>query len=324
MAGRIEEHWDRTGFQNFIMSPLAGLYGLGWLAYRLPFDLGFKRPFHARQPVICVGSLMAGGAAKSPVTQAVARILHERGFKVIVNLSGYRSERRKGAFLAPSGPLSAKVWGDETVVFRDLLPNITLITGKDRVQAAKLAFEADPEAIFLMDDGYQHWEISKDVTLLMDPDPTPNSFLIPAGPYREPRSNGRSRASLCLPSDEFRPYILEWVLESPEGARAPEGGDVQILCAIGRPYRMVWTLEQKGMRVVDACLLPDHDPMDSPDLWKRLKPDVPIIVTHKDWVKIRERDDWQGRPLFVAKLTVTIHPEEAFADWLLSRIPPKS
>ncbi len=305
------------------MSPLAGIYGLGWLAYRLPFDMGIKRPFRSDQPVICVGSLMAGGASKSPVTQAVARMLVERGRSVIVSLSGYGSLRRKGAFLAPAGPLSAKTWGDETAVFRDLLPEITVVTGKDRVLASKLAYEADPTAVLLMDDGFQHWELAKDVTLLLDPEPSPNVFLIPAGPYREPRGNGRSRATLCLPSEEFYPAVTEWRLEGPESGQPPEGSDVQLLCAIGRPYRMVWSLEQSGRRVVDACLLPDHDPMDSHDLWSRLRADVPIVLTHKDWVKIRERDDWQGRPLFVAKLTVTIKPEAAFADWLLSRIPRK-
>jgi tetraacyldisaccharide 4'-kinase len=321
VAGRIEEHWDRLHFSNFVMSPLAGLYGLGWLAYRLRFDLGFKKPFQASQPVICVGSLMAGGAAKSPVTLASAEILLQRRKKVVVSLSGYRSQRRKGAFLAPDGPLEAKVWGDETAVFRDLLPEVPLVTGKDRVESAKLAHEAHPDAIFLMDDGYQHWELTKDVTILMDPDPTPNPFLIPAGPYREPRSNGRSRASLCLPSEEFRPYITEWTLKSPIDDSEPSGEDVQLLCAIGRPFRMVWSLEQAGKRVVDAKLLPDHDPLDAPDLWKSMRPDVPIVMTHKDWVKVRERKDWEGRPLFVARLKVTIKPEESFGDWLISRLP---
>jgi tetraacyldisaccharide 4'-kinase len=324
VAGRIEEYWERVDIETFFLAPLAGLYYLGWKSYELPFQLGIKKSHQARQPVICVGSLMAGGASKSPVTQHLCQVLLDSGRRVVVSLSGYKSQRRKGAFLAPPGPLSAKVWGDETAAFRDVFPDVTIVTGKNRVLASDLAYEADPKAVFLMDDGFQHLELKKAVTLLLDPDPAPNPFLIPAGPYREPRAMGRQRASMCFPNPDFKVEGTAFSLEAHagEGMENAWPSEVQVLCAIGRPHRLMQTLEAFGMKVVDARFLPDHDPMDSTDLWKPFKSNLPIVMTHKDWVKVRERDDWQGRTLLIAKLKVTIQPEAAFLTWLNSRLPP--
>ncbi len=326
VAGRIEEYWESVNIETFLLAPLAGLYYAGWKSYELPFQLGIKKSHKAKQPVICVGSLMAGGASKSPVTQHLCQVLIDSGRSVVVSLSGYRSQRRKGAFLAPAGPLSAKVWGDETAAFRDVFPDVTIVTGKDRVKASQLAYDSDPKAVFLMDDGFQHLELQKDVTLLLDPDPAPNPCLIPAGPYREPRKQGRNRASMVFPNSEFKVEGTAFSLEAHagEGMENAWPSEVQVLCAIGRPHRLMQTLEAFGMKVVDARFLPDHDPMDSPDMWSPFQPNLPIVMTHKDWVKVREREDWQGRTLLIAKLKVTIQPEAAFSDWLNHRLSPSS
>lgn len=313
---------DSRDIEAWMLLPLAGLYAIGWMSYELMYKLGIKRPQQPHAPIVCIGNLRVGGSGKSPVVIHVAQVLQGQGREVVIGCNGYRSPRQEGASLAPAGPLDPKEWGDEPAMIREALPDVPLVVGRKRVDAAALVAAHHPGAVLLMDDGFQHLPLRKDVCIVLDPERPVNSFCLPAGPYREPRGAGRRKADLLLPNDQFsvQPYIqgIQWT-QSP----VPAPARVATLTAIAYPHRMVMTAEHLGYDVVSGVARPDHDPLDDPQLLSRIPADLPILTTAKDWVKIRQRPDVESRAWGILQYGVTIEPAAEFAEWLGARIAAK-
>jgi tetraacyldisaccharide 4'-kinase len=321
LSWNFEEAWSEMGPEAYLLSPLAALYGLGWLAYKAVYDLGLKTPQEPHPSVVCIGGMVAGGAGKTPVTRHVAETLMDMGRRPVIGMSGYRSQRRKPAYLAPPGPLDPEEWGDETALMRWLLPDVPLVNGKDRVLAARLAREAYPDRVLVMDDGFQHLPIKKHVQILLDPPALGNRMTIPAGPYREVRFLGLKRADLVLPNDEFSIWTRHprFLRQGVDETTAPR--EVQVVCAIARPMRLLYALDHIGVLAVAARKLPDHARLDGPQLLAGFDPSIPIVVTAKDWVKLRERKDVDEWTFLVAMHEVTIEPAASFREWLSSQVP---
>lgn len=313
----FEPVWDDPVLR-ILVSPLAALYAFGWFAYRSVYDLGLKRPYRPTVPSVCVGNLRVGGTGKTPMTATVTRILEEAGRPVVLSVSGYRSPRAEGASLAPDGPLDPAEWGDEAALLRTWMPDTPIITGRDRVLAAQTAEREHPGRTLVLDDGYQHLRLRCKVSLLLDP-PVWNTWCLPAGPFREPRRSGRKRASLALPNEQFE-LAREWSLADPSGDPQDVPGEVQVLTAVARPEALVSAIEAAGGTVAFHVAEPDHDPLDSPEVWEGFRPDVPIVVTGKDWVKLCRNSASAPAQVLVADYTWSVEPEERFRDWLLESL----
>lgn len=316
---RIEEVWHGRALGptllRALLVPASWLVSLGWRLYAGLYRLKLKRPQEPHRPVLCVGNLKVGGSGKSPVTLHLARLLRELGREVVVSASGYGSPRAESASLAPEGSLSPKEWGDEPAMLRMLEPELQLIVGRNRVRAAELCAQRFPNAVLLLDDGLQHLPLQKHLSILLE-DPSGNGFCLPAGPYRQP-SRDRWNVDLSIPGE----FKLEGGLS---GFRSPSGEavavaparQVQVLCALGRPERFVAAIQAIGLEVEKQVLLPDHDPLSAGNLWESFEPDLPVVVTAKDWVKLRERPDWGAREIWIAEYDLHIAPAGAFRDWL--------
>lgn len=316
----LELSHHRLDIQSFALSPLSLLYYLGWQTYELAYALGIKSPQKPHSPIICVGNLTVGGMGKSPLTIALASDLVRAGFQVVIGASGYGSPRSQGASLAPDGPLNPLEWGDEPAMIRWLLPEIPIIVGRARVKAAELCAKQFPDAVLLMDDGFQHKPLKKDISILIDPPKVANPLCLPAGPYREPKSH-RSRADFLLPDDielDFSGYGLVDANLSP--APLDAGSKVQIITAIANPFRLMVTAETLGLTVVHGRNYPDHHPLQEPGLLKEFDPKIPIITTAKDWVKLRERTDIGQFNVRIVHLPAKINPPRFVEDTLAPRL----
>ncbi|RYG47469.1 tetraacyldisaccharide 4'-kinase [bacterium] len=291
------------------MTPLSWLYAGGWSVYRGLYDLGIKQAFDPAIPTICIGNLTVGGMGKTPVTRFVAESL---GCPFVLGLSGYGAPRSEGATLAPDGPLDPAEWGDEPAMFRDWLPDAPMVVGRRRVLAAQIAAERFPDRVLLMDDGMQHLPLRKHVSILLDPAKPTNGRTLPAGPYREPRYE-RRRADLILPG-------AFGIVEQPLAFERPSG-DYALLCALGNPEGFASAVTGMLRRPPTADRrLPDHDPLTAGTLFDGLPPDLPIVTTEKDWVKLRRRPDVGDRDIRVAVRKVRIEPEAEFRAWLTERL----
>ncbi len=297
-----------------VLIPLSWLYCTGWRTYLLTYKLGLKKAKHPHHPIIVVGNLTTGGFGKSPTVIHLAQNLQDLGHEVVIGCSGYGSPKSEAATLAPDGPLDAAEWGDEPAMFRDRLPDIPLVVGRRRVLAAELVHQHHPNAVLLMDDGFQHLPLKKDVSILLEqPKPT-NQFCLPAGPYREPRAN-KSNADAILwlgPHEGFK--LTRGTIQG-----LPKGERVTAICAIGQPQQFLDAIAEI-CQLESPLVLPDHDPLTSGNLFDQVPAGLPIVVTAKDWVKLRIRRDLANREIIVARQDVRIEPEQEFRDWLKAKL----
>ncbi|MBX3120028.1 MAG: tetraacyldisaccharide 4'-kinase [Fimbriimonadaceae bacterium] len=329
---RIEELWEEVGFANYLLAPASWLYSAGWLTYEALYKIGLKRPKEPHWPVVCVGNLTVGGSGKSPVTIHVAQVLQELGCEVVISCSGYGSPASEMASLAPEGELSAKEWGDEPAMIRDALRKIPLIVGRNRVRAAELCHEHFPNAVLLMDDGFQHLPVKKHVVILLDDPDRKNHFCMPAGPYRQPWRIGLGKGDTVIPGefqveaqelqiDDCR-LMIESDLRSEIGLEIqnPKSKIANALCAIARPERFRKSLEEAGLTLQVFKALPDHADLTTGTIFHGLDPNLPLIVTAKDWVKLRENPESQRFDIRVAQYSVTIQPADDFRSWLHGKL----
>jgi tetraacyldisaccharide 4'-kinase len=314
---RADELWysdtPKAKALRTLLTPLSWLYAAGWQAYLNLYLAGLKKPKEPHKPVICVGNLTTGGSGKTPLTLHLFDLLKEMGREVVVSCSGYGSEGQVAAALAPEEELVSSLWGDEAAMLRWLRPEMRLIVGRNRVRAADICHREFPSAVLLLDDGFQHLPLRKHLSIVLDESNPKNSGCLPAGPYREPRRN-RSRADLVLPG-EFQ------IIESSKGffdprdpSSGPEIQEVQVLCALGRPDRFLASMASYSVKTAKA--LPDHDPLTGGTLFEGFDRDLPIVVTAKDWVKLRRRSDLEGWHIRVAMHETRIEPAAEFREFL--------
>jgi len=316
------EVWFGEGFApktlRLVLTPASWLYAAGWNGYRSLYDRGLKKAAHPHRPIVCVGNLTTGGSGKTPFTAFLARTLEDMGFEVVIGCSGYGSSASADATLAPEGALRAAEWGDEAALFRYLLPRTPLIVGRDRVLAAQVCEAKYPRSVLLMDDGLQHLPLEKDLSIVLDP-PLSNLRCLPAGPYREPRASAHP-GDVRLPG-HYRIVSEPASFESANtGEAAPPPVEANVLCAIGSPQNLLESLRVVGVRVNETRLLPDHSTLTNGNLFQALSPDEPLIVTLKDWVKLRERSDVGARNILVARQRISVEPAAEFAEWIRERL----
>lgn len=304
-----------------LLTPASWVYALGWICYRSIYDLGLKKSREPHKPVACVGNLTVGGSGKTPLAIHIADLVRSLGLEVVLSCSGHGSPASRSASVAPEGELKASEWGDEPAMIRWLRSEMPLIVGRDRVRAAELCQERYPDAVLLLDDGFQHLPLKKHVSILIDDPAGPNRMCLPAGPYREPRW-GSKRADLILPG-RFRIDIGEGGFINPIGSKIEIAGKTaNLLCAIGNPERFVESVRAQGLELKEVAIFSDHDPLNAGNLLDRIEPSLPIVVTAKDWVKLRERTDLGGREVCIARYELRIEPAGEFKEWLRERAAP--
>lgn len=283
--------------------PLAWLYECVWRIYKLLYAVKIKKAKHPHWAVICVGNLTVGGSGKTPLVLHMIDVLKSIGREVAVSCSAYGSPAQHEAALAPDGELDAAEWGDEPAMIRWMKPGVPIICGRNRVRAAEICAAHFPKAVLLLDDGYQHLPLKKDITIVIDdPDPA-NPYCLPAGPYREPRSESM-RAHLVVPLD-WPTVSQQTGFLSANGERCNTvEGEAAILCAIGSPDKFADAMANMGINVAHREFLQDHDPLSAGTLFQNIPKHLAIVVTPKDWVKLRKRSDLGERRIYVATQSV--------------------
>lgn len=315
---RIEQIWYEKSLLarlgQLLLFPLHLIYWVGWKIYLLVYKLGLKKAVKPHSQIICIGNFATGGNGKTPVTVWIARQLLERGFEVVIGCSGYGSPRAEAASIAPEGALDPREWGDEPAEFRSLLPEVPIIVGRRRVLAAELCASRFPRAVLLMDDGLQHMPLAKDVVIALDRPQASNRLCFPAGPYREPRSD--DRADVILPNSEFEVCYSEIRFISTIDGSEVQAARANLLTAIGRPDLLIESLGSK-VELGEVIIRPDHDSLTELPLKVN---DLPLLVTRKDWVKIRMHPEVSNYQFVLIERHASIQPEEVFMEWLTQKI----
>ena len=297
-------------------------------------------------PVVSVGNLHWGGTGKTPLVAAIAGRLRDRGLTVAILSRGYRRRGRRVRVVSDGegpmlGPLLA---GDEPVLLAGMLPGVGVVVGRDRWEAGRQALErlSAPPELFVLDDGFSHLRLARQVDLVALPaaDPFGGGRLFPGGRLREPLASlAHADAVLLTGAEGSADGLAEALRPSgfsgaafasrtralparlPSGEPLPAGSRVVAVAAIARPERFFAAARAQGLEIVGEPLTyPDHHGFAASTLAgiraaaREHRADC-ILTTGKDAVKLRGRLE-----LPLAELAIRAEPEPAFWDWLDERL----
>jgi tetraacyldisaccharide 4'-kinase len=283
--------WRAPGVEAALLAPLAALYGA--VAGRR-LARGGQR---ATVPVLCIGNPTLGGAGKTPMALAMARILKDMGERPALLSRGYGGRLR--------GPVQvvaqhrAAVVGDEPLLLARAAPTIV---ARDRVVGARAAVAAGASAI-VMDDGFQNPSLAKDVSILVvDGRGVGNGRVFPAGPLRAPFAaqlaradalvlTGHPKGSWQLPAETTRiPVFNAKLVPDADIVARLKGRRVLAFAGIGSPDKFFATLEDAGIAVAARRSFADHhrySAAEARDLCEAAARDgLTLVTTEKDLVRI--------------------------------------
>lgn len=302
-----------------------------------------RRPQSRRRlcrPVVSIGNLAVGGSGKTPVVAAVARLLAASGHTPAVLSRGYaRRDAGRGVVVVSDAsrvlePVGRS--GDEPQMLARQLPGVPVLVSVDRYEAGRVAEERLGATIHLLDDGFQHLRLARDVdVLLVSPDDLDDTVL-PTGRLRESLETARVAHAVLVPgsaadaarvaralevttvfsvSSQYGP--LRW---AEGGQEPPPARRVYAVAAIARPERFFSALQSRGMDVAGRLTFRDHHWFTGADVARateaaRACGAALIVTTEKDAVRLPA-----GTPWAVLPMSVTIEPAEAFAAWLRERL----
>jgi tetraacyldisaccharide 4'-kinase len=288
------------------LSLLSVGYSVGARFRNRAFDLGWRATHRVSVPVIAVGNLTLGGTGKTPMVEWVARRARREGVRVAILSRGYGQ---------------SEGLNDEGRVLEENLPDVPHLQSADRVALAMIAVEELESQLLVLDDGFQHRRLARDldIVLLDALNPFGLGHLFPRGLLREPISSLRradvvvlSRADLVdnarrgdiRAKAERHAGSHRWVearhaprdLIDSEGRSYPlidpPSARVLAFCGIGNPEGFRCTLEGLGVRPVEFVVFADHHPYRRPDVEglaasaARVGADL-VLTTQKDLVKVR-------------------------------------
>jgi tetraacyldisaccharide 4'-kinase len=319
-----------------------------WLA-RIPYALGvawknrkadrLTDVSRAVVPVISIGNLTVGGTGKTPCVEFVAGLLRDGDRQVAILSRGYGSEAGRN---------------DEAMVLEENLPDVPHLQGRDRVALAATAIEELESDVLVLDDGFQHRRLARDldIVLIDATEPFEREYLFPRGALREPLGSLRRAGSVVVTRadqvsaerlKDLRDAIRRIVPAVPIATTTHEpkrllridddrdpselhGKTVFAFCGLGNPPAFRRTLEQLGATLGDFRTFPDHHPYTKHDVeslaaWAAQAPEGTwIVTTQKDWVKIRLAD-LGGKPLYALRIGLTfLDGREEFELTIRSKI----
>jgi tetraacyldisaccharide 4'-kinase len=330
-------------------SPWQLLYGG---AHRLRRHWYRSRAKRLPRPVLSVGNLHFGGSGKTPLTAALAARLRDRGLAVCILSRGYGSRGRGVRVVSTGGGplLGPLLAGDEPVLLAGELPGVSVVVGPDRHRAGLHALRHldPPPALFLLDDGFSHLGLARDLDLLVFPatDPWGGGRLLPSGRLREPlRAASRASAAILTGVDPHSlsgeggtgealaqalrahgfagPGFASVTRPGPprraDGTLLSSGETVFLVSAVARPEGLTEQVRKLGFAIAGELRFPDHHRYPEPSLARivtafRGSGASAVLTTAKDRVKLLGRLDLP--PAEIAELPIRAEPEPAFWRWL--------
>lgn len=350
---------DKSVLDRALLSGLSlgeTLYSFGlnmWLSF---YHTGHVHQHKLHAFTISVGNITAGGTGKTPFVQYLARHLGRRGEKVAVLSRGYRGAFEKKGGIVSDGKhlqMSAKQAGDEPYLLAKTLPGVVVAVGSNRSESGKKVEKLYEPTVVLLDDGFQHWALRRDIDIVLIDAQAPfsNGRMLPRGLLREPLENieradifvitkadnisherleevkevlhhFRERAPILVTAHrpgQMVPYAV-WRNDGPPQAEVPQR--VVTMCALGRPESFEATVRATGARVAGSIRLPDHHEYKAENIRRAMaflrdeKADA-IVVSEKDAVKINESMLTPEVPLYVLPMKMEmLEGEDAFWEYI--------
>ena len=325
--------WQSRSWVAWMLTPLAGLYGLLLLVRRELYALGLLKQTRLPVPVIVVGNIFVGGTGKTPLVIWLVEQLRARGWQPGVISRGYGAQHDQITEVLVD--CDYQTVGDEPLLIMQRT-GVPVVVGRRRVAAGHQLLRAHPEVdILISDDGLQHYALARTLEIqICDSRGHGNGWLLPAGPLREPTSRRSDfyvvNAAVVAPSNApsniqtnaisqrlltTESYRMTLHAEFAERLHQPSqrqllssistGKRIVAAAGIGHPQRFFDMLVKHGIELADTLALPDHfDYRQNP--FARVSADM-ILITEKDAVKCARINTLaKDARLWVVPVTATI------------------
>jgi tetraacyldisaccharide 4'-kinase len=288
-----------------------------------------------RRPVVSIGNLAVGGRGKTPTVATIARLLVSLGERPAILSRGYARTEPEDGVVVVSGPDGIRAdlarAGDEPLMLARQLPGVPVLASSDRYLAGRLAEHHFDVTVHVLDDGFQHLLLDRDIDLVIvtTDDLASSARTLPIGRLRErPDALAASDAVLAategvvLPAGVDVPvFRLGRRLDSPI-VQVPVDPTMPVLAVAGiaDPRRFLADVAHLGWRVAATALFPDHHPYTRRDL-ERLTADAraagagALLTTEKDYVRLLPFRPFP-LPVGYVPLTMEIEPLPEFRRWL--------
>jgi tetraacyldisaccharide 4'-kinase len=319
-----------------VLWPLSLLYGVAAWARARAYASGRWKSRRLRSAVVSVGNLTVGGAGKTPMVLWLAEKFIAQGKRVAVLTRGYRGQDGTS---------------DEVELLRNRLGARAMVAvGADRFAVGSALEAEQPVDMFLLDDGFQHLQLARDVDiLLMDASRSlAGEALLPAGSLREAISAMKRADALVFTRADTQPGISSaaWRLADYPvftattkllGFRRFGGAATKLLsrdeigvgpflafCGLGNPQQFFRDLENWNISATAHSVFPDHHRYRAAD-GARLERAAEranacgLITTEKDANNLKNVD-LRSYPVFVAVIDIEVSPEEDFLSLIATKI----
>lgn len=299
-----KQGWHFTALRG-VLRLFSWLYQIVVGVRNICYDKKLFRSYSVSVPVISIGNITAGGTGKTPLVIWLSNILSAKGLRCSILTRGYR---RQPGNVSDEPALLAKTCSDTSVIIN---PN--------RVAGAQKAISVYHAQVLIMDDGFQHRKLRRDLDIVLIDVTCPFGFgrMLPAGYLREsPARLSRASAVIITRADQvpssqieaLRQQIFQYAGDIPiattihrhiHAVSYPNRiislddlrkGKIFAFCGIGNPDAFFNSLTESDIPLCDTQTFDDHHmytPDDMADVCRRAGDCQASIIlcTQKDWIK---------------------------------------
>ena len=335
--------------KSIVLPPLSLLYGAVTRTRLSLYRRGTFQTTKLDRPVISIGNITTGGTGKTPLVECVAKTIATRGKKVCILTRGYgRKDPHLQVIVSDGyGVLASPVEaGDEPYLLATRLAGLSaVISSADRIAAAREAIKDFGSECFVLDDGFQHLRLARDLNIVTidATNPWGGGRLLPHGRLRE-SMDGMSRADcvvltrcdLVRSVDDLREDVLRLTGGKPVfqsqmrmvrvaplkngGAPLSAPARVGAFCAVGNPGSFFESLRRAGFEIAIEKSFPDHHVYSQEEIdavihsASTVGADV-LVTTAKDAVKLKTLAF--SIPCYVAEIEIAIENAAGFTKMLI-------
>jgi len=330
-----------------LIRTLSAVYGAAAAWRREWYARHPEQQHRLERPVISVGNLRVGGAGKTPIVEHLARLLIAQGKRPAILTRGYGRRMAPGGVTVVSDGTrvlaGVDTAGDEPLMLARAVPGVIVAVGADRYLSGYLAERHLGATVHILDDGFQHFALARDVDLLVTAEEDLYDRPLPAGRLRESLA-AASKADAAIVDAGYLPAAerVGRALGVPRVFRAtrqlgpprmvrtgdtvvvPESSRVFATAAIARPERFFADLTAADWHVVGTMPFRDHYQFTRRDVERiaaaaKSTAAAIVLTTDKDAVRFAACD-LTDLPIAAVPLTATVEPADEFGAWLLGRL----
>ena len=337
--------------KSIVLPPLSLLYGAVTRTRLSLYRRGTFQTTKLDRPVISIGNITTGGTGKTPLVEYVARTIASQGKKVCILTRGYGRKDQHLQVIVSDGYgvlASPSEAGDEPYLLATKLTGqAAVISSADRIAAGQEAIKDFGTEVFVLDDGFQHLRIARDLNIVCidATNPWGGGRLLPYGRLRE-SLDGLTRADCAVltrcdqvesvealrdevgrltggrPIFESRMRPLR-VVSLKNGPETIVSGCVAAFCAVGNPASFFESLTRLGYELGLERAFADHHAYSQSDVDElhhlaRQTGATALITTAKDAVKLKGMEF--ALPCYVLEIEIAIDDADNFQNVILDRI----